>query len=130
MLRKFSVLAIAIALGGCATMATTVGFPAADADDDDSLSSAEFHEFFDDTDYFERIDDDDNGTLSRTEYNEAVDTEYEAETYWTGLNTDNNDQLTRDEFIGGWFKMFDTDKNGMLSENEFENAIESLEVEL
>lgn len=130
MIKRLGILAMAVALGACSTVATTVGFPAADADDDDSLSSTEFHQFFDNIDLFERFDDDDNGTLSRTEYNEAVDDAYEADAYWNGLNTDNNDQLTREEFIGGWFKLFDADKNNLLSRSEFDNAIESLEPEL
>ena len=130
MLRKFGALAAALTLAACATVASTVGFPAADADDDDLLSVAEFREFFDDTDAYERFDDNDDGMLSRTEYTEAVDSPYEADTYWHGLNIDHNDTLSRDEFIDGWFKMFDADKSNSLSRAEFENAIESLEVEL
>jgi Ca2+-binding EF-hand superfamily protein len=129
MIRKVGLLAVAFAFAACSTVATTVGFPAADADDDDALSNAEFHEFFDDTDAFERFDDNDDGSLNRTEYNEAVDDAYEGDSYWTGLNGDNNDRLSREEFIGGWFKMFDADRNNMLTRSEFENAIESLSVE-
>lgn len=130
MLRKIGLLATALAFAGCATVATTVGFPAADANDDDMLNSAEFHEFFDDTDAFERFDDDDDGSLTRTEYNEAVDDTYETDAYFNGLDTDKNSKLNKHEFVGGWFNLFDADKNNMLSKAEFENAIASLEVEL
>ena len=76
-MNRTAILAISIALAACASVATTVGFPAADADDDNVLSYSEFNEVFDDTDGYERYDDDDNGVLNRTEYNEAVDTQYE-----------------------------------------------------
>lgn len=127
---KATLLSFAVALSACATAATTVGFPAADADDNDALSPAEFNEFFDDTDAFEKFDDDDDGFLNRTEYNEAVDSPYEADSYFTPLDANQDAKLDRSEFIGGWFGMFDGDKNGALSKGEFENAIESLEVEL
>ncbi|MGH7460411.1 MAG: EF-hand domain-containing protein [Longimicrobiales bacterium] len=68
--------------------------------------------------------------LSRTEYNEAVDTKYETDSFFHGLDGDHSGSLTRDEFVRGWFNTFDTDKNDSLRRSEFEAAIGALEVEL
>src|SRR5688572_9755150 len=124
MMRIIGTLAVSVAFAACSTVASTVGFPAADADDDDMVNRAEFNEFFDDTDLFERFDDDDNGNLNRTEYNEAVDDAYETDAYFRGLDRDNSNTLSRDEFIGVWFDMFDGDRSGTLTRGEFRNAIE------
>ena len=129
-MRTIYTLAIGLAVAGCATVATTVGFPAADADDDDVLSTQEFHKFFDDVDAYERFDDNDDEALSRGEYNEAVDDGYETDAHFKGFDTDGNGSLSRDEFINGWYGMFDTDKSATLTRGEFENAIEALEPEL
>ena len=123
-------LAISLSLAACSTVTSTVGFPAADANDDDMLNRAEFEEFWDDTDAFGRYDDNDDGMLSRMEYNEAVDSDYEGDAYFRGLDTNNNGNLSRDEMIGGWFNMFDLNKNGTLSDDEFDNAVGALSVEL
>jgi hypothetical protein len=130
MRRTLGTLAFSFLLAACGTVASTVGFPAADANDDDALTRTEFNEFWDETDAYERFDDNDDGNLSREEYNEAVDSEYEAEAYFRGFDTDNNMMLSREEFVGGWFRMFDVDKNGMHSKREFENSVKSLSVEL
>jgi Ca2+-binding EF-hand superfamily protein len=129
-MRILKALAVTIFLGGCAAAAATAGFPAADADDDDVLSAAEFQEAFDDLDAYERYDDDDDGNLSRTEYNEAVDEKYETDAYFKGLDRDANSQLSRQEFIDGWFAMFDADQSKTLSEGEFRSAVDALSVEL
>lgn len=124
-------LVAALALtAGCSSAVSTVGFPAADANDDDMLNRAEFEEFWDDTDAWERFDDNDDNMLSRTEYNEAVDANYEPDGYFRGLDTNNSGNLSRDELVGGWFNMFDMNKNGMLDDDEFDNAIESLNFEI
>jgi len=130
MLRSTTALAHCLSFAACASLATTVGFPAADADDNDVLSQSEFNEFFDDTDGFERFDDDDNGSLSRTEYNEAVDATYETDAFFSGLDRDHNSSLSRSEFLTGWFGQFDANKNGSLSRSEFEASLEALSVEL
>ena len=131
MLRKsLAVLVTAGFAAACATTVATVGFPAADANDDNMLTRAEFTEFFDDTDAYERYDDNDDGNLSRMEYNEAVASRYEGDAYFRGLDRDSNGSLTRMEFIDGWFGMFDTDRSGNLSRSEFENALDGLELEL
>lgn len=119
-----------VSLVACATAAATVGFPAADADDNDLLSPAEFNEFFDDTNLFERFDDNDDHALSRAEYNEAVDSQYETDSHFNGLDRDASATLSRSEFVDGWFTMFDEDKNGSLTHAEFETAIGSLDPEL
>jgi Ca2+-binding EF-hand superfamily protein len=130
MIRTFATVTVALAIGACATVATTVGFPAADADDNDMISTTEFGEVWDDFDLFERFDDDDNNTVSRTEYNEAVDATYETDAYFRGLDRDRNGTLSRDEFVNGWFTMFDNDRNGSLNRNEFRSAMDALNFEL
>lgn len=131
MIRGFMAMLVCLATSACAgTVASTVGFPSADSDDDDVLTAAEFNEFFDDTDAYERYDDNDDGMLSRQEYNEAVDEAYESDAYFAGLDTDRSTTLTKAEFLDGWFKMFDGDRNGRLTRGEFENAIDALSVEL
>lgn len=131
MLRRLALLITCVATAACAsTVATTVGFPAADADDDDVLTTAEFHEFFDDTDAYERYDDNDDGNLTRQEYNEAVDEAYETDAYFKGLDASNDGSLTRAEFIDGWFRMFDANQDQRLSRGEFDSAVEALSVEL
>ena len=129
-MRILQLATVSLFLGACATVATTAGFPAADADDDDVLSAAEFQEAFDDLDAYERYDDDDDGNLSRTEYNEAVDDNYETDAYFKGLDKDANNQLTRQEFIDGWFRMFDSDQSSTLTESEFRSAIGALSLEV
>ena len=130
MIRTFATLTVALALGACATVATTVGFPAADDDDNDMISTTEFGEVWADFDLFENFDDDDNNTVSRMEYNEAVDTQYETDAYFRGLDRDRNGSLTRDEFVNGWFTMFDNDRNGSHNRSEFRSAMDALNFEL
>jgi Ca2+-binding EF-hand superfamily protein len=130
MMRTFAALTVALAFGACATVVSTVGFPAADADDNDMISSTEFGEVWADFDLFENFDDDDNNTVSRTEYNEAVNTTYESDAYFRGLDRDRSGTLTRDEFVNGWFTMFDNDRNGTLNRNEFRSAMDALTFEL
>ncbi|HSL70181.1 MAG TPA: hypothetical protein VK864_08050 [Longimicrobiales bacterium] len=129
-MRIFTLVASFIVAGCATTAATTIGFPAADADDDDLLTSAEFNEFWDDSDLYERFDDNDDGNLTRQEYNEAVEDGYETEAHFKGLDSNNNGMLDRSEFINGWFNMFDADKNSRLTRAEFENAVDALEPEL
>ena len=131
MLRKLIGLAACIGMAACAsTAATTIGFPAADANDDDLMNLAEWNEFDGDSDLFTRYDDDDDGNLTRTEYNEAVDPTFESDAYFAGLDADRSGNLSRSEFIDGWFRMFDSDSSGTLTRGEFDNAVEALEFEL
>ena len=130
MIRTIAMFTVAVALAACATVATTVGFPAADADDNDLISVSEFRNVWDDMDIFEKFDDDNNGNLNRTEYNTAVDNPYETDTYWRGFDKNRDNMLSRDEFIDGWFTMFDADRSGSHNRSEFRSAMESLEVEL
>ena len=104
MIRTFATLTVALALGACASAVNTVGFPVAD--------------------------DDDNNTVSRMEYNEAVDAPYETDAFFRGLDRDRNGTLTRDEFVNGWFTMFDTDRNGSHNRSEFRSAMDALNFEL
>jgi Ca2+-binding EF-hand superfamily protein len=130
MIRTIATLTVALAIAACATVATTVGFPVADADNNEMISTAEFGEVWDDLDLFENFDDDDNGTVSRTEYNEAVAATYETDSYFRGLDRDRNGTLSRDEFINGWYTMFDNDRSGSLNRNEFRSAIDALNPEI
>lgn len=130
-MRSVTALVSALALAACSTVATTIGFPAADADDNDALSQSEFHEFLtDDTKAYGNFDDNDDGMLNRTEYNEAVDDAYETDSFFRGLDRDSSGMLSQQEFIDGWFNIFDTDRNGTLTRREFEAAIDALEPEL
>ena len=130
MIRTFATLTVALALGACASAVATVGFPAADDDDNDMISTTEFGEVWADFDLFENFDDDDNNTVSRMEYNEAVDAPYETDAFFRGLDRDRNGSLTRDEFVNGWFTMFDTDRNGSHNRSEFRSAMDALNFEL
>jgi Ca2+-binding EF-hand superfamily protein len=130
MIRTIATLTIALAIAACATVATTVGFPAADVDNNEMISSTEFGEVWDDLDVFENFDDDDNGSVSRIEYNEAVETIYESDAYFRGLDRDRNGSLTRDEFVNGWYTMFDNDRSGSHNRNEFRSAIDALNFEM
>jgi Ca2+-binding EF-hand superfamily protein len=130
MIRTMATLTVALAFAACATVASTVGFPVADDDDNNMISSTEFSEVWADFDLFENFDDDDNNTVSRTEYTEAVDAIYEIDAYFRGLDRDRNGTLSRDEFINGWFTMFDTDRNGSLNRSEYRSAMDALNFEL
>jgi Ca2+-binding EF-hand superfamily protein len=130
MIRTFATLAVALTLGACATVATTVGFPVADDDDNDMISNTEYSEVWDEFDLFENFDDDDNNTISRMEYNEAVEATYEGDAYFRGLDRDRNGTLSRDEFVNGWFQMFDNDRSGSLNRSEFRSAMDALTFEI
>ena len=128
MKRTIPALAVSLLLAACATAATTIGFPAADADDNESLTRKEFDEFWDDTNLFERFDDDDDRALSLKEFQEAVDSEYEA--HFTHFDINKNNSLSASEMTCGWYDLFDADKSGTLSRGEFEKSIAGLEVEI
>ena len=130
MFRTIATLTVALTIAACATVATTVGFPAADVDNNDMISSAEFGEVWDDLDLFERFDDDDNGNVNRTEYNEAVAATYEPDAYFRGLDRDRNGNLSRQEFVTGWFTMFDNDRSGSMNRSEFRSALDALTFEV
>jgi hypothetical protein len=135
MIRKLGALGLAFALAACSTSASTstnepgiVGFPAADGDNNRALSVTEFRDFLGGNAY-NRFDDNHDGLLSRKEYEEAVSDEYETDAFWHALNKNHNETLNRKEFIDGWFKIFDVDKNGRLSQAEFDHAIEHLDLD-
>ena len=128
--RSLTTFLTAVALAGCAATASTIGMPAADDNDDDVISRGEFAEAFDDLDAFERFDDNDDGHLSMNEYREAVDDEIEGDAYFNGFDRNNDDRLSRTEFLDGLFDTFDRDDNGTLNSAEFGAAVEALEVEL
>ena len=129
-MRTVAALFSSVALAACATVASTVGFPSADADDNDVLSQSEFDEVFDDTRLYGNFDDNDDGMLSRMEYNEAVDDMYETDAFFTGFDRDRNGMLSRQEFVTGWFTAWDIDRSGSLDRREFTAAMNGLEPEL
>ena len=128
---RISTLLLSFALAGCgATAAQTIGWPAADADETGSLMMDEFTYYWNSNQLFERMDDNDNGCVGRKEYTEFVQDEYEGDVYFNGLDENHDGAICRQEMIPGWFKMFDTDKNGRLSRHEFNLSIDALEPEL
>jgi Ca2+-binding EF-hand superfamily protein len=108
-----------------AALSVALGFGA-----NDMISSIEFGEVWADFNLFENFDDDDNNTVSRMEYNEAVNTIYETDAYFRGLDRDRSGTLTRDEFVNGWFTMFDSDRSGSQNRTEFRSAMDALTFEL
>ncbi|HSL70180.1 MAG TPA: hypothetical protein VK864_08045 [Longimicrobiales bacterium] len=128
---RISTLLLSFALAGCgATAAQTIGWPAADADETGSLTMDEFTYYWNSNELFERMDDNDNGCVSRKEYTEFVQDEYEGDVYFNGLDDDHDGTICRQEMIPGWYNMFDTDKDGILSRHEFNRSIDALEPEL
>ena len=128
---RISTLLLSFALAGCgATAAQTIGWPAADADETGSLTMDEFTYYWNSNELFERMDDNDNGCVSRKEYTEFVQDEYEGDVYFNGLDEDHDGTICRQEMIPGWYSMFDTDKDGILSRHEFNLSIDALEPEL
>lgn len=117
-------------LSGCAAAAGELLFPSVDANDDGRVSQGEFAEFLDDTDAFDRYDDNDDGQLSRQEYREAVDSSIAGDDYFRGFDRDRSGGLSESEFSSGIFRVYDRDGNGWLSEDEFEDAALALSPEL
>lgn len=122
-------LAVAL-LTGCAAAVAELGYPSVDANDDGRVSNAEFAEFLDDVDAFDRYDDNDDGALSEAEYREAVDAEIEGGAYFRGFDRDRSGGLSEREFADGLFGIYDADRSGWLSEAEFEAAVSALAFEL
>lgn len=129
-MRSLLTLLVVAASTGCAAATSEFAFGRVDSSDDDMVSRAEFAEFVDDVDAFDRYDDNDNGTLSMQEYREAADADVEGDAYFRGFDRDRNNELSRDEYLTGWFDLFDLDDDGMLNEDEFENAAGSMAIEL
>lgn len=129
-MRNTVLFATIVLLAGCAAAVTELGYPSVDADDDGQVSTAEFEEFLDDVDAFDRYDDNDDDVLSQEEYREAVDAEISGVDYFRGFDRDNTGGLSESEFADGLFGIYDADGSGGLSEDEFENAVEALAFEL
>lgn len=129
MKRLFALLLLA-GVTACAAATSEFAFGRADSSDDDMVSRSEFAEFVDDVDAFVAYDDNDDGSLSRVEYREAADDDVEGDAYFDGFDRDGNDALSRDEYLTGWFNLFDTDDDSMLDEDEFDNAVGNMAVEI
>ena len=128
MKKTIATLSLMLALTACASSSGgTYGFPAADVDDDDSVSPDEYLEFWKTSDRFAEYDLSRDGNLDRTEYNEAVEEPYQGDDYFRGLDRNMDNVLSSQEFISGWYKMFDLDGNGVLSRAEYEAAIDALD---
>ncbi len=126
-----TVLFVTIALlTGCAAAVSELGYPSVDSNDDGRVSNAEFEEFLDDVDAFDRYDDNDDDALSQEEYREAVDAEISGGEYFRGFDRDNSRGLSEREFADGLFGIYDADGSGWLNEDEFENAVAALAFEL
>lgn len=128
---RSSILFLTVALlGGCAAAVAEFGFPSVDANDDGRVSNAEFAEFIDDVDAFDRYDDNNDGSLSRAEYREAVDAAIRGDDYFRGFDRDRSNGLSQREFADGLFGIYDADRSGWLSEREFEAAVSALAFEI
>lgn len=129
-MRHIELFAALALLAGCAAAVTELGYPRVDSNDDGRVSAAEFAEFLDDVDAFERYDDNDDDRLSQEEYREAVDAEIGTGEYFRGFDRDNSGWLSEREFADGLFGLYDADGSGWLDEQEFENAVAALAFEL
>lgn len=129
MKKTIATLSLMLALAACSsTNGGTYGFPVADVDDDDSVTPEEYLEFWKTSDRYSIYDVNNDGNLDRAEYMEAVDDErYHGDEFFHGLDRNRDNVLSRQEFVVGWFKMFDVDNNGVLSEAEYESALDALE---
>lgn len=128
--RSVPLLLTALAFTGCAAAAGMVGFAAADDDDDDLVSRAEFAEFMAELDAFDAYDDDNDAVLNQEEYREAVDSALEGPGYFRGFDRDHSGGLTEEEFVNGIFSSYDRDGDNWLDEGQFESAVDGLAVEL
>ena len=127
MKNALTTLAVSLALAACSSATTTLGFPAADVNDDDAVSREEYLEFWNTTTAFAVYDVSGDGNLDRAEYGDAVDDAYDGDDFFIGLDRDMNHVLSQNEFVGGWYLMFDVDRNGVLSRDEYNAAINALD---
>lgn len=122
--RTVPLLLVSFVMAGC--MATATEFTAADMDDDDLVSRAEFSDYMAGIDAFGAYDANGDGVLSQTEYRAAVDVVLEGPGYWRGFDRDYSDDLTEEEFVNGVFASYDRDGDGWLDEAQFQAAIAGL----
>jgi hypothetical protein len=128
MKNALATLTLSLALAACSgNHTTTLGFPAADVDDDASITPQEYLQFWKTTNRYDDFDVDRNGTLNKNEYEEAVDDDYDGPEFFHGLDRNQDGMLTGEEFIKGWFLMFDVDRNNVLSRAEYDAAINALD---
>ena len=129
MKNAIATLAISFALAACSSSnpAPYIGFPAADADSDDAVSPQEYMEFWKTSNRFADFDVDGNGSLNKNEYEEAVDDDYDGIEFFQGLDRNQDGMLSSEEFIKGWYMMFDVDRNKVLSRAEYNAAINALD---
>jgi hypothetical protein len=84
-------------------------------------------EFWKTSNRFADFDTDGNGSLNKNEYEEAVDDDYDGIEFFEGLDRNKDSMLSSEEFIKGWFVMFDVDQNKVLSRAEYNAAINALD---
>jgi hypothetical protein len=128
MKKAIATLTLSLALAACSgNSSPTMGFPAADANDDDAVTPEEYLEFWKTTNRFADYDLDRDGGLNLHEYGEAVDDPYDGEEFFVGLDRNRDRLLSGEEFIKGWYMIFDVDRNGVLSRAEYDSAINALD---
>lgn len=122
--RTVPLLLVSFVMAGC--MATATEFTAADMDDDDLVSRAEFSDYMAGIDAFGAYDANGDGVLNQTEYRAAVAVVLEGPGYWRGFDRDYSDDLTEEEFVNGVFASYDRDGDGWLDQAQFQAAIAGL----
>lgn len=126
MKRTIAALAVSLLTAACATAPTPLGFanafPVADSNDTDAVSRKEFDDFWADTKLFKRADHNGDKALSPSEYQTAVASH---QGYFNQLDTNKDGVLTRFELLAGWYDLFDADKTGTLSRDEFARSLEA-----
>ena len=132
MKRTLAAFAVSLFIAACSSSSgeLTVGFPVADANQDAALAPPEFDRWIQDTNAYGRFDDDDDGVISRHEYTKAVEARYETDEYFFAFDLDQNGTLSRDEFVGGLFRMYDINRDGVLSNEEFDLARNGLDEDI
>jgi hypothetical protein len=132
MKRTLAAFAVSFGLAACSSSSgeLAVGFPVADVNQDASLAPAEFDRWVIDTNAYARFDDNDDGVISRDEYNKAVEERYEGDDYFIAFDLDQDGSLSRNEFVGGLFRMYDINRDGLLTQDEFDLAREGLDEDI
>ena len=131
MKRTLTAFAVSLSLAACASSSGDVdvphGFPVADANHDASITPEEFISWVQNTNAYPRFDVDGNGVISREEYSEAVEDRYATDEYFAAFDLDRNGTLARGELLRGIFRMYDVNRDGVLSAGEFELARQGMD---
>lgn len=132
MLRSTHFIAAGLALALAACAPGMRGDPALglayddswDRDADGFVSEVELAIAFDRTDAFNAWDRDDDRGLDETElYAGMGDTELDWGS-WEAWDTDRDQRIWVDEFVGGFFRMWDVNSDGRLDPEELSDGVE------